>query len=83
MIVLIGVFEYGFLMESGGRMLHGNFSWGYIVSLGVIWTYATGMLVAHISDVKGATLRTRGWAVALMAFLAHFLFGIYYYFTTL
>lgn len=84
LMVVFGVLEYGFLMETGDRMMHGNFSWGYIVGLGVVWTYATSMLVAHLSAAEeDARVKNRGWALACLFFAAHFIFGVYYYIVTL
>lgn len=81
MMVVVGIMEYGLLMETGDRMLHGNFSWGYNIGLGVMWTFATSILVSKIEDHK--IEEDKKWRLGCVLFLIHFVFGIYYYCSTM
>lgn len=84
LMTFFGVLEYGFLMETGDRMMHGNFSWGYIAGMSVFWTFAAAHLIEHFNqDYKTKNVKNILYALAFSAFLAHFMFGVYYYFITL
>lgn len=77
--LLMGILEYGLIMETGDRMLHGNFSWGYIIGLGVFWTFATG----HLLELKGQSRKKPLWIILTALFAVHLVFGIYYFVNTI
>lgn len=75
--VIIGIMEYAFIMETGDRQYHGNFSWGYNIALGLLWTFATSHLLENADKKdKGAA-----WGIVCTLFITHFIFGAYYYIT--
>lgn len=75
--VAIGIIEYAFIMETGERKYHGNFSWGYNIALGVIWTFAVSHLLTN-SDKKYKKI---AWNISCSLFFIYFIYGVYYYFS--
>ena len=73
--VIIGIMEYAFIMETGDRKLHGNFSWGYNIALGLLWTFTTSHMLEN-SDKKDKGV---AWGIVCTAFIVHFIYGVYYY----
>lgn len=45
---LVGILEFGFIMETGYRKYHGNFSWGYCISLSLMYVFVTAELLTNI-----------------------------------
>lgn len=77
--LIIGIAEYGFIMETGYRQYHGNFSWGYNIALGLFWTFATSHLLEKAEDKEKGSK----WSILCTLFVIHFLCGAYYYFSVL
>lgn len=40
LMTVIGILEYMFIMESGDRYYHGNFSWGYQIGCSLLWIFS-------------------------------------------
>ena len=84
LMLLVGMAEKFLLAESGSRMTHGNFNWGYILGLYFIWFSGIRLftLWAHsLNEGAGGVKK----AVSIMAFSLcgavlglHLLSGIYY-----
>ena len=84
LMLLVGMAEKFLLAESGSRMTHGNFNWGYILGLYFIWFSGIRLftLWAHsLNEGAGGAKK----AVSIMAFSLcgavlglHLLSGIYY-----
>lgn len=84
LLLLVGMAEKFLLAESGSRMTHGNFNWGYILGLYFIWFSGIRLftLWAHsLNEGAGGVKK----AVSIMAFSLcgavlglHLLSGIYY-----
>lgn len=84
LMFLVGMAEKFLLAESGSRMTHGNFNWGYILGLYFIWFSGIRLftLWAHsLNEGAGGVKK----AVSIMAFSLcgavlglHLLSGIYY-----
>ena len=75
--VIIGIMEYAFIMETGDRQYHGNFSWGYNIALGILWTFTT----SHLLDNSDKKDKGTTWGVVCSLFIVHFICGMYYYFS--
>ena len=84
LMLLVGMAEKFLLAESGSRMTHGNFNWGYILGLYFIWFSGIRLftLWGHsLNEGAGGVKK----AVSIMAFSLcgavlglHLLSGIYY-----
>ena len=84
LMILVGMAEKFLLAESGSRMTHGNFNWGYILGLYFIWFSGIRLftLWAHsLNEGAGGVKK----AVSIMTFSLcgavlglHLLSGIYY-----
>ena len=84
LMILVGMAEKFLLAESGSRMTHGNFNWGYILGLYFIWFSGIRLftLWAHsLNEGAGGAKK----AVSIMTFSLcgavlglHLLSGIYY-----
>ena len=84
LLLLVGMAEKFLLAESGSRMTHGNFNWGYILGLYFIWFSGIRLftLWAHsLNEGAGGVKK----AVSIMTFSLcgavlglHLLSGIYY-----
>ena len=84
LMLLVGMAEKFLLAESGSRMTHGNFNWGYILGLYFIWFSGIRLftLWAHsLNEGAGGVKK----AVSIMTFSLcgavlglHLLSGIYY-----
>lgn len=75
--VVVGIAEYAFIMETGDRQYHGNFSWGYNIALGILWTFTT----SHLLDNSDKKDKGTTWGVVCSLFIVHFICGMYYYFS--
>ena len=71
-IYLTGLCEQSFLMESGERAKHFNFSWGFNLGLFIVWWQSASYLVNNIKK------RDRFFWLSLAAFICHCGFGIFY-----
>ena len=64
--LICGILEFGFIMETGHRKMHGNFSWGYNTALSVMYVFVTGELL-HNTLSKFIDSRPRSPREALTA----------------
>ena len=65
---IVGILEFGILMESGDRKYHGNFSWGYCISLSLMYVFVTAELLANTLS-GGYKSRKIGYAEAAAIFV--------------
>ena len=49
---LVGILEFGFIMETGYRKYYGNFSWGYCTSLSIMYVFVTSELLSNVFSKK-------------------------------
>lgn len=77
-MVVIGFCEYSFLLENGPRMYHGNFSWGYMLSVFLYWAFALPLFLKK-SFVDRSLPRVLV-AIGLLLILWHFASGVIYYY---
>lgn len=77
MCFLSGLLESSVLKETGSRMAHGNFMWGYNLGLTLIYLWAVIDLIPHLLEKKKPE---RALSVPIVMYVLHFLFGIHYYF---
>lgn len=90
MMLLAGMGEKFLLAEGGDRLYHGNFSWGYIIGLYLLWfisirDYAgwycvirDGDTSAHRTSAAGRIFSFFIFAVCGVVLLLHLFSGIYY-----
>ncbi len=76
-MVVIGFCEYSFLLENGPRMLHGNFSWGYMLSVFLYWAFALPLFLKR--SFVDRNLSKVLVAVGCILILLHFGSGVIYY----
>ena len=76
-----GAFWRLLLEEQGARAAHGNFTWGYVLGLYLIWfTAVRSYLELYFDDEMTGTKRGVGFVIASIVLAAHFLSGLYYLF---
>ncbi len=69
------------LAETGERAAHGNFSWGYVLGLYMIWFVSVrSYLELYFNDEMTGTKRGVGFYIASVVLALHFLSGLYYLF---
>ena len=69
------------LAEQGERSAHGNFSWGYVLGLYLIWYVAVrSYLLLYFDDEMTGSKRGAGFVIANIVLAAHFISGIVYLF---
>lgn len=82
-MLLVGMAEKFLLAEGGSRMAHGNFSWGYILAVYLLWFVS----IRDYAAWRCSFLESGGMKKALsllffilggLLLLAHFVSGIYY-----
>lgn len=76
-MVLIGFCEFSFLMENGHRMMHGNFGWGYMLSVFLYWAFTLPLFLKRSFVVKDIAKPLVAIGCALVAW--HFVSGVAYY----
>lgn len=79
LMTIIGILEYMFIMETGGRQYHGNFSWGYQIGCSLLWVFS---LQAFLKERRSGLLESKKKYVELLIWLllaCHLLAGIYDY----
>jgi hypothetical protein len=82
-MLLVGMAEKFLLAEGGSRMAHGNFSWGYIIALYLLWFVSIRDLAVWKGRLAGEISVWRvfsiiGFLLCGLVLLAHFVSGIYY-----
>lgn len=71
------------LAEKGDRLYHGNFTWGYIIGLYIVWFVAIRSYLQLYYEEDGVPLEEKrgpAFIVANVLLLLHFLSGLYYLF---
>ena len=82
-MLLVGMAEKFLLAEGGSRMAHGNFNWGYILAVYLLWFVSIRDYAAwrcSFSDGRGVR---RALSIFFFVFcglllIAHLISGIYY-----
>ena len=70
-----------FLAEKGDRMYDGNFSWGYMLAIYLVWYMAVkNYLKFYFSDQMTGNKRGVGFIFATILLAVHLVSGIYYLF---
>lgn len=77
-MVVVGFCEYSFLLENGPRMYHGNFSWGYMLSVFLYWAFALPLFLKRSFVDK--SLPKILVAIGCLLILWHFASGAIYYY---
>lgn len=79
-LLAVGWLEYASLVEEGARKYHGNFSWGYLISLFIIWMVTLVYFIKYTFDSENFSQKKYkfityiGWSFLFL----HFICGIYY-----
>jgi hypothetical protein len=69
----------GFLAEKGERTYHGNFSWGYMLAVYLVWyTAVRAYLKLYFSEQMTGNKRGVGFVLATIVLALHLLSGLYY-----
>ena len=69
------------LAEQGDRTYHGNFSWGFILGIYIIWFVAVRQyLKFYFSEQMTGNKRGFGFILATLLLALHLISGIYYLF---
>ena len=67
------------LAEKGERIYHGNFSWGYMLAVYLVWfTAVRNYLKFYFSEQMTGNKRGVGFVLSTVVLVLHFLSGIYY-----
>lgn len=89
-MLLAGMAEKFLLAEGGSRMYHGNFNWGYILGLYLLWFVSMRDYAAWFCVMRDGGSRSRGssgagkvfsylaFAICGIVLLQHLFSGIYY-----
>lgn len=68
-----------FLAEKGERMYHGNFTWGYMLAVYLVWYAAvSSYLKLYFSEQMTGNKRGAGFVLATLVLALHLVSGIYY-----
>lgn len=73
--LLSGVLEYGLLKETGSRFSDGNFSWGYSISLTILYVFTASDFFGSLADRK----RKAAVCIPVIVITLQVLFGVRYY----
>ena len=75
--VIFCFLQYLFLTEAGDRAGHGNFAWGYILSVFIIFISS---VIIYIKESKEMVVPQIRLSIATVILVLHVLFGIYYFY---
>lgn len=79
LMVLWGLVWRLLLAEKGERTYHGNFSWGYMLAVYLVWfTAVRSYLKFYFSEQMTGNKRGVGFIIATALLALHFVSGIYY-----
>ena len=79
LMLLWGLVWRLFLAEKGERTYHGNFSWGYMLAVYLVfYTAVRSYLKLYFSEQMTGNKRGVGFVLATIALALHLLSGIYY-----
>lgn len=71
--LLFGILEYGFLYEKGYRMYHGNFGWGYLTGMTLVYVFTV------IDWIKPFFERKKSMIIPAVVYSLHLICGFWYY----
>lgn len=77
LMVIVGFCEYSFVMENGFRMYHGNFSWGYMLSVFLYLAFVLPLFLKRFLCDRSVSIPV-GIAGCILIGL-HFVSGLVYY----
>ena len=67
------------LAEKGERMYHGNFTWGYMLAVYLVWyTAVRSYLKLYFSEQMTGNKRGVGFVLAMVVLVLHLVSGLYY-----
>ena len=79
LLLLWGLVWRLLLAEKGERTWHGNFSWGYMLAVYIVWYMAVrNYLKFYFSEQMTGNKRGVGFVLATILLAAHLVSGIYY-----
>ena len=79
LMLLWGLVWRLFLAEKGERTYHGNFSWGYMLAVYLVWyTAVRSYLKLYFSEQMTGNKRGVGFVLATIVLALHLVSGIYY-----
>ena len=79
LMLLWGLVWRLFLAEKGERTYHGNFSWGYMLAVYLVWyTAVRSYLKLYFSEQMTGNKRGAGFVLATIVLALHLVSGIYY-----
>ena len=79
LLLLWGLVWRLLLAEKGERTWHGNFSWGYMLAVYIVWYMAVrNYLKFYFSEQMTGNKRGAGFVLATILLAAHLVSGIYY-----
>lgn len=71
--LLFGFLENAFLYETGNRMYHGNFGWGYLVGMTLVFCFTAADWIKPLYEKKKAMI------IPLVVYILHLVGGFRYY----
>ena len=78
-MLLWGLIWRLFLAEKGERTYHGNFSWGYMLAVYLVWyTAVRSYLKLYFSEQMTGNKRGAGFVLATILLVLHLVSGLYY-----
>ena len=79
LMFIVALFQRACLIETGERMKHGNFSWGYQFALQVLFIYCMVEFLKWLkqADYQKCSVKIRAFIITTI-FSLHFVSGVYY-----
>lgn len=77
LMICVGFCEYSFVMENGFRMYHGNFSWGYMLSVFLYLAFALPLFLKRFFFDRAMAAPVG--VVGCVLIVLHFVSGLIYY----
>ncbi len=79
MLLGVGFLERALLAEKGSRYWHGNFSWGFMIGLAVLWYEEMKNYIRYYyGDEAPGNKKSAGYVLSTLLLFVHFLSGIFY-----
>jgi len=80
LLTIVGFLQYSLLAESGDRYLHGNWGWGRLIALQLLFVYSFPHFVRWVGRFRNAGWRERLQITSVATiFILHFASGTYYF----
>ncbi len=78
-LLAVGFLERALIAEGGDRYWHGNFSWGFMIGLALIWYEEMKNYIGYYygEEPEGKKLSV-GYIASSILLLMHFISGVYY-----